>query len=201
MSTPAARPLDPELDLWERQPEETAVAYEAFTVYRDLGASRSLSKASRQLSKSKPLLQRWSSTWSWVARVDAWDRLNAFEQAEEQRQAIKDMNRRHAAIGSQYLGKLALRLNSVKPEDIPIREIPRFIDAASKLERLARGEAGERTELTGPDGGAVKIEAVVAPVNDPEWMAKLIAAAEEAGIHTGDDLDDDEMGDDGDALT
>lgn len=47
-------------DLWERQPGESAQAYEAFAIYRDMGSNRSLRVVAEQLSKSDTLIKRWS---------------------------------------------------------------------------------------------------------------------------------------------
>lgn len=58
---------------WERQPQETAKAYEAFVTYRDLGAARSAAKTAEKLGKSIRLIAEWSSQWRWVIRVRAWD--------------------------------------------------------------------------------------------------------------------------------
>ena len=43
-------------DLWERQKGESAQAYEAFVLYRDLGAERSHVKVAQQLGKSLSLI-------------------------------------------------------------------------------------------------------------------------------------------------
>jgi len=44
-------------DLWERQPGESAQAYEAFAIYRDMGSNRSLRVVAEQLSKSDTLIK------------------------------------------------------------------------------------------------------------------------------------------------
>lgn len=57
----------------ERQPKETAPAYEAFRCYLEQGTTRSTAAVARALGKSKTLTDRWCSRWSWVERVRAFD--------------------------------------------------------------------------------------------------------------------------------
>ena len=71
---------------WERQEGESAKAFEAFTIYAGLGADRSLRAVAQQLGKSKTLMDRWSSTYGWVARAAEYD-------ADLQRKA-HDLHRR-----------------------------------------------------------------------------------------------------------
>lgn len=61
------------LSPWDIQPGETAKAYEAFAVYRDAGASRSLADTGRKLGKNLTTLGEWSSKNGWVERARAWD--------------------------------------------------------------------------------------------------------------------------------
>lgn len=68
---------------WERLPAETARAYAAFVVYRDLGPGRSLAVAygawrrangvAGDAAKAAGYWQEWSSTHGWVARAAAYD--------------------------------------------------------------------------------------------------------------------------------
>jgi len=64
------------MSLWERQtnPKESPRAYEAFSIYLDLGPVRSLEKVGQRCSKSVSLLARWSTKFSWVKRAEAYDR-------------------------------------------------------------------------------------------------------------------------------
>ncbi|MGE5528077.1 MAG: hypothetical protein ACM3X6_02915 [Patescibacteria group bacterium] len=141
---PAPRP-------WEQQPGESAKAFEAFARYRDMGAARSLAKVSQALSKSKVLLQRWSSAFSWVERVEAWDRHIARQEQEAQLKARLDMAARHAKAAMALMHKALQKLAKMKPEELEPGDVARFIDTAVKIERVACGEPADiiRTE----DGG------------------------------------------------
>jgi hypothetical protein len=75
---------------WERQPQETSKAYEAFQLYRDMGLGRSTARVARELGKSKTLMDRWSSRHDWVGRVQALEdwkemiRRDALEERERE---------------------------------------------------------------------------------------------------------------------
>ncbi len=65
---------------WDQQPEETAKAYAAFCIYRDLGAGRTLEKCRvdvGEMSGKTPLsyrqYERMSARYRWSERVAAWD--------------------------------------------------------------------------------------------------------------------------------
>jgi hypothetical protein len=71
MKAPAS---DPNATPWERLPGETAKAFHAFTVYRDLAPNdRSHPNAARELGKHVSLCARWSAMFDWVNRAAAWD--------------------------------------------------------------------------------------------------------------------------------
>ena len=72
-------------EIWERQPGESAQAFEAFKIYRDLGLKRSNQEVCKQLSKSRQLISRWKATWNWDERVRAYD--NALER-EAHKEAV-----------------------------------------------------------------------------------------------------------------
>lgn len=140
-----------ELDLWERQPGETARAFEAFCIYRDMGASRSHRKTGQKLGKNRTTIAEWSSKYEWVKRVAAWDVEQDRIARQKQLQDIKKMRKRHAALASTMLTKAALALQNLKDEEISASEISRMVDVASKLERISRGDVGEVVEER--DGG------------------------------------------------
>lgn len=95
-----------ELHPWNRQPGETSKAYEAFSIYRDLGSERSTRRVAEQLSKSEALINRWSGKYDWPARSRAWDSIPSQAMAE----AYQAMAVRIAAQHDRLATKLANRL-------------------------------------------------------------------------------------------
>ncbi len=93
---------------WERQEAESSRAYEAFSLYRDMGSGRSLAKVGQSLGKSVKLMERWSVEHSWVDRVEALearDEMLRREAVEEHVQAgAEDRARREAALLDRGLG-------------------------------------------------------------------------------------------------
>ena len=140
---------------WERREKETTKAYEAFCIYRDMGRERSLSKVAERLQKSDTLMGRWSRENKWVERAAKWDdeqeRIEREIAQKEQAKAIKDMRKRHADLGQAMLIKAARALAKIPDDEIKPGDISRFVDVASKLERISRGDVGEVVEER--DGG------------------------------------------------
>lgn len=82
------------MKLWEPQSGESSVAYQAFAIYRDFGPDRSIDSVSRKLSKSIPLLKRWSSKWAWVERAMAFDTyLDSVRLAAREKSAVKEASK------------------------------------------------------------------------------------------------------------
>ena len=73
---------------WERQPKESARAYEAFDLYLKMGPERSLRKVGQELGKSNTLISRWSSAWNWQERCRDYDNYLKRQELEEQRKIV-----------------------------------------------------------------------------------------------------------------
>lgn len=65
--------MNEEAKKFERQPGETARAFEAFCVYREGGAARSLVGTAQKLAKNSTTIKEWSAKWAWVERAAAFD--------------------------------------------------------------------------------------------------------------------------------
>ena len=136
---------------WERQPGETARAYEAFAVYRDLGPDRSINKTARALDKNRTTIGEWSAKYDWVKRTEAWDAEQDRIARQSQIDEIKKMRKRHADLATAMLVKATKALRSIPEDEIKAGDVSRMVDIAAKLERISRGDVGEVVEER--DGG------------------------------------------------
>ncbi len=163
---------------WDRIPDdgegrmESSKAFHAFTVYRDMGAVRSLAKTVRELGKPsgyKSLLEKWSREWHWVDRVAAYDqhldRQAQLETEEARKQMIvrqieQAMSRQNFGISLRGVaaGKINEWTRLLKEGKLKLSttELAKILDVAirleesgEKLERLCRGEPTENTEVSG----------------------------------------------------
>ena len=131
---------------WERQFGESRKAFEAFTVYRDMGPTRSQERVARELGKSAQLMARWSAKWSWVERATAWVEEQDRQSRIAQQDKVEKMNDRHAQLATALTGKVVEKLQSMTSEEIEkmsVSALSRLLEVGVKVERQARGEAGE----------------------------------------------------------
>lgn len=149
---------------WEKQPQESRQAYEAFTVYRAQGkGERSIMKTAKEMAKGRQQLGRWSSRWSWVARCQAWDAYCLDAADEAARKAVADeameIRREQNVVLRQQLqaGRALMRecLRAIQTEkgkkDPDARNLAlagQALDRAIAAQRLATGMP---TELTRQD--------------------------------------------------
>lgn len=162
------------LQAFERQPGETNKAYQAFTIYRDMGTDRTLENVARALGKSATLMERWSATYNWKARAMAFDNylMNLHLGAETQaigkkadQWAKRQMEHREEmwALRQQLVDKAKAMLawplyetqttdgkTIVKPTRWGLADAARIVDTADKVGRLASELPTEIANLT-PD--------------------------------------------------
>ncbi len=105
---------------WEQRPDESARAYQAFCMYRDLGAARSLDKAfaalwaqERQASaKTAPKSasghwSKWSTRFAWVERAKAYD---AYLDVQQQQQFENELIQKRQQVMRQEAADADLQL-------------------------------------------------------------------------------------------
>ena len=136
---------------WERQIKESPEAWEAFALYRDMGAERSTEKVGKALGKSWDLMQRWSSTHSWVARVLAYDVYLDRQTAALREQSQAALLHEHLEEGA-ILRKAGLRLLEDKPPSRRNKKPspPGSFDVARAAEVIKEGQHLQRLALGMP---------------------------------------------------
>lgn len=137
---------------WEQQPGESAKAYAAFCLYRDLPpAKRSLRAVTELIYGPKPGMKRsqrnvpgkirdWAARWRWAERAKAWDEEQDRQNREAQLQAIKEMRERHAEQAKYLQAKALEALQKMVPQEFSPADALRYLIEGAKLERISRGE-------------------------------------------------------------
>lgn len=141
---------------WERQEHvgESLKAFEAFALYRDQGSKRSTARVARELGKSKGLMDRWSSNWQWVRRVEEFEKNEERLYQAARHEQRRKMAERHAKTGEllQTAALTAMRkhygqnFELVTPEMLKSGDMLKFIVEGAKLERIALGEPADIVE-------------------------------------------------------
>ena len=174
------------MQTWDKQPEETGRAYNAFLTYKNMGALRSLAKAAETfygkvnyfIKPSSKLRQfgGWSQQHNWVSRCGDFDIEEERIRIEQKRKDIAEMDRRQAKDGMEMskIGMYNIKLHAtddppkdthgkvIKPK-IPVPESTRLFTEGVKAERIARGVVTEISEHKGELGiNIIKVEPKVA---------------------------------------
>ena len=144
-------------DAWARLPGETAVNYNRFMVYLKM-TNRSLVKVASIVGRSKVMVGKTASQWSWALRAEIWDRrieADALAQFEvEKRQSA----RKQARLGRKLqdvamAGASSLLINAERLDEMSGNEIAKLADIGTKIERLANSDPTSITD----DRGQVRL--------------------------------------------
>ncbi|WP_328902302.1 hypothetical protein OHR86_22435 [Streptomyces sp. NBC_00441] len=122
---------------WERRDGETEPAFEAFRVYRDMGAVRTTRGVAQVLGKSAQLIGRWSSTHDWVARARAFDNQRDAEHLDATAEQEAELLSR--LLDSAELMRHRAHQVLASAEDISPALAVRMLEAAAKILATRRG--------------------------------------------------------------
>lgn len=160
---------------WNMRPDESAKAYQAFEVYRDMGADRSLERVSRTVPVRLPSVKDWSSKYSWQARVRAFDEAAAAKAsaiALEDAATVRARQAQHAkVIQLRAMQKIA----GTDPGDMTVGEATRAWQVGAENERKALG-IPDKLEHSGPDGGPIPVDVETADTRAARILALMAAA-------------------------
>lgn len=82
--------------LYDVVPEWSPERKEAFVMYRDMGAERSLRGVSQACRKSVGLIERWSREDGWLLRVASWDAEQDRIRQKAAKEELERITKKHA---------------------------------------------------------------------------------------------------------
>ena len=162
--------------LFEQQPKETAKAFEAFSIYLNLGLARSLAAVARKLDKREGLIERWSRRHHWGERVNEHGKhiaaltrkaevqvVNEFALERAKRDAAQEESEWQTRCELLALAREKIQQWRENPRKLGTLEgIARLLELASKLGRLSCGMATDKTETTVEETHTLSVDFEVA---------------------------------------
>lgn len=180
--------------IWERQPDESPDAWEAFLVYRNLGYSRGLRAVAEQLGYSLSKVQAISRRWVWVRRIEEWDLFLDREYRAEMLAHRRAMARKHVKMAekiqsvafSALTKKYGSNLELLTAESFDNDQMLRWLCESTKMERTAVGSPSEIIEeqVTGGVTESDRIP-VALPATTDERLAAALVILDAARARTG----------------
>ena len=178
-----------ELNLWDRQPGETAKALRRVSPLPRLAGRRSLRSSSLRVGKRvENSVERWCTSHDWVNRAAEHDSDLASRRRERMAKEMERAQDDMFTLARAALAKVAERIKGMNPEDLAAGQIPAALRTLFELELKALGYE-DRVELTGKDGGPVKVETKTQHVFQPSkelWDEVLRKRAEFERLRDGD---------------
>ncbi|MNH04759.1 hypothetical protein D3C79_640650 [compost metagenome] len=169
-----------EIELYERQPEETDREYQIWLVYRDAYPSvrPSYRLVAEQLGCSYSAVSKVANRWSFPARLQAWSK-HCDEITMRQRESeIIAMNEQHTSMAAELNTKLADAIKHLDSRVLTPKEIQGLMKVATDLERKARLD----TPVVKPfvmEGEDPNLKQTTVPT---ESMAEIIGILGAAGV-------------------
>jgi hypothetical protein len=160
------------MNMWDKQPAESAAAFEAFRAYRDLDPSeRSIKRAAEAVFADKIRdrdairFGRWSSKFGWVRRAEAWDAERDRQAQEAEIEVIREMRTMQAStarnlqrIADESLERYAREMETDPEKKLNPALILQFATQGAAMERTVRGEPTEILGQTGSDRQVIQVE-------------------------------------------
>lgn len=176
---------------WDRREGESPKAYAAFRVYLEQGPDqRSIRSTAEVVEKSYTLIGRWSSRDDWTERVSAWDaHMLAIAQAAIETE-ISEMSKRHVQMAVSIQNQIATRLMAFDPKELTPTQMIQWFEAATRIERAARGMPDLSIEQLQPTDAAKEGIDAERVVELSDWLRSktrpLAVVAEEEVVDDAD---------------
>jgi hypothetical protein len=158
--------------MFEQQRRESDKAYAAFKTYLNDGPERSLGSLAVKLGKAKRLVEMWSSRWNWQARLEAYREHMALVERKAAEALVRDKAVDWAKCYDElrraeweertrlleFAAEVRRRWMAAGLKCGTLEGYARLLELASTLGGRACEAATERKEISGPEGGPIRVE-------------------------------------------
>lgn len=162
-----AKPASAQSFPWERQPDESAQAFQRFCLYRSTSPS---DRSYRKLGVSYQLIARWARKHSWMRRTSAYDAWLTELHDSLSNHAILYHRSRVAALGRASVRKVASAIDKLNESKLSADEIVMLGKFGVETERQALGLTNEAR----PAAPSVVVQTGVSlgSAQGPNWLTK-----------------------------
>jgi len=125
---------------WELLPKESAEAFAAFVVYRDLGFGRNIKLAIEKVvnnssySQSYASWRKWAADYRWKERAADYDRYDEQMRQNEHRKTIEAQGEKQREVTGLMLDVAKKKLQTMKPDDLSAGGVVEFVQTAVKIQ-------------------------------------------------------------------
>lgn len=130
---------DADIELWDRQPQETQLEWSIWQAYRDSypGAKPSYRVVAEKIGTTYDFVKKTARRWDFAIRMEAWisecDRMTV----AQRRQEVLDMNADHIDMARRLRDKLSQAIDLVDPRQLKPSDLNSLLKTATDLEKRA----------------------------------------------------------------
>lgn len=131
---------DIDLEVWERQPNETDLEWSVWLAYRDAypGRKPSYRQVAEDLTTSINAVRKVGNRWTFPARMQAWAKYVDDITLKQRTEEIVGMNARHISMADAINSKLEKAIQMIDPATLSAADIKGLYKTATEIERKAR---------------------------------------------------------------
>ena len=163
---------------WERQPGETAKAYAAFLLYRDLPAIDRSVAAAWGRERGGKQGEKWCTAYDWVNRAAEHDSDLASRRRERMARELERSKDDAVMLARAVRAKYAEKIEGMDPKDLRVRQIPMALKRLFELEFLA---LGMEDKVALKHEGKIEVEAAA----DAAWVLDYVKKLRERTVDEG----------------
>jgi hypothetical protein len=145
------------MNVWQKQPAESAEAFQAFCAFRDLDPSKRIIRHAAEELFGEKYVDRdavrfgvWSARFGWIRRAEAWDVERDRQKQEATLEEVREMGRRQVlsarqlqTIAEKSVERELDKFESDENYQLNPALILQFATQGASMERIVRGEPSE----------------------------------------------------------